>query len=656
METESPTGEAVASVRKRVSTACEACRVTKIKCQPSEQPGVCRKCLESKKECISRTGPRTRRRRPKYVVDGHQSPLPPPPPPPSKTFTIDFEVPSQPEVDETLDTLRDTHSQLIDSLFPSDPDPDLSSFADSPLTSLPTPSSSHTHSIQSLHAKPQFNLDSAASLLASFRGMLLHYPCIVLRPEDTVASLAASRPFVLLAILAAASGSRTLQGHTLYDEEFRKVLALKFVAGGERSMELLQGILIYCAWYPFHLRPKNKQAWQYYRMAGDLVHDLDLDQESPDLTTTAPGEMSNEQLDRLRTYLAYYYAVSKYVLAGPHELVTYNPSFVTAWKRLEHLLAPWTTWTATCCDLLQRCAETDGDIALNYLVRLASATNTANESIRDNNNQCEQQVQLLLLGLETQHREMRKAMLPHIARSVPVKLANLFFDVFLQGGAIFYLTRGKRLPPDFVYPSCSRLRRCATNLRSLFEYLQNLGQTVFVSFTSVDWTKFVLAVILAVRLSFPVSQVPGWDDAWARAELGFDAFMESMCDGPELTPASTRVDVFSAGRVVLRVVKAKYDKRIAMLTTPLQTTGTVAAAAAAAAGGGAKGPGHQGCPMFDRSMEQYISAWDTGFDMSSVMPPQSLDGQQPVFHDLWATMTMGWANDVPMDNFIPQLP
>lgn len=71
---------------------------------------------------------------------------------------------------------------------------------------------------------------------------------LVLEDNATVPALAASRPFVLLAILASASGSRTLQGHSLYDDEFRKVLALKFVAGGERTLELLQGILIYCAW------------------------------------------------------------------------------------------------------------------------------------------------------------------------------------------------------------------------------------------------------------------------------------------------------------------------------------------------------------------------------------------------------------------------
>lgn len=40
-----------------------------------------------------------------------------------------------------------------------------------------------------------------------------------------------------------------VQKHALYDDEFRKALGLKYGSGGERSLELLQGILIYCAWY-----------------------------------------------------------------------------------------------------------------------------------------------------------------------------------------------------------------------------------------------------------------------------------------------------------------------------------------------------------------------------------------------------------------------
>lgn len=77
--------------------------------------------------------------------------------------------------------------------------------------------------------------------------------------------------------------------------------------------------------YPFHLRPKNKQVFQYYRMAGDLSTDLELDQELPILNSTIPGEMNSLQLDRLRAYLAYHYAVSKYVSSSsPHRNNTYS--------------------------------------------------------------------------------------------------------------------------------------------------------------------------------------------------------------------------------------------------------------------------------------------------------------------------------------------
>ncbi|KAF0638691.1 hypothetical protein FPSE5266_11984 [Fusarium pseudograminearum] len=547
------------------------------------------------------------------AIETHQPPAPPPPAP-SKTFTIDFEVSTQTEVDDNFDNLRDTHSQFMDSMFPLDGDTDLSSLEDSPLTSFPTPSSSHTHSIQSLHAKPQFNLDSAESLLDSFRRMLIHYPCIVLMPEETVASLAATKPFVLLAILAAASGSRTLQGHTLYDEEFRKVLGLKFVAGGERSMDLLQGILIYCAWYPFHLRPKNRQAFQYYRMAGDLITDLELDQEPAHLGSAIPGEMSSAQLDRPRVYLAYYYAMS---------------NFMYMFKKKD-LIPAWTTWADACCNILQRHAEVDGDVSLSYLARLANMTNTANSSIRDNDPQVNQQVQLVLLGLETQHREMKETMVPHLSRSAPVKLASLFFEIFLQGGPIFYLTRINTKKPSFVDPSPTRLVRCVNNIRTLFDHLTNLEN--FTCFTSVDWTKFILCVILAVCLSFPIADVPDWDHTWARSQLRFDEFLETMTEGPEdLTPASKRVDILSASRVIMRVLKTKYNRRVAILTAPVLNEPL----------------GHQGCPMFDKDMQPYLTAWDVDFDAQSVLPTPNIntEGQQPMYHDLWATMTMSWAND-----------
>lgn len=168
------------------------------------------------------------------------------------------------EPSETMHVLHQCHENIISTLVPedhldSDGDawptrpPSLVSGGGATTTSsgrpfsTPTPSSgsrSAHHGIQ-----PQFNLDSATALLSLFReGMLPCFPVTDLPADASVPALARARPFVLLAILAVASGSKSLQGHNLYDEEFRRVLGLKFVSGGERSLELLVGLLIYCAW------------------------------------------------------------------------------------------------------------------------------------------------------------------------------------------------------------------------------------------------------------------------------------------------------------------------------------------------------------------------------------------------------------------------
>lgn len=169
-------------------------------------------------------------------------------------------MPADNEFTDSLEILREKHEMYLDRLVPDDErsEDDLFNGSDRPpgsgtgdgwFSALTTPpSSTRSRSVHGFSIRPQFNLESAESLLQSFRGMLTHFPVILLPDDVSVPTLARDSPFVLLAILSAASGSRTLQGHTLYDEEFRKVLGLKFVAGGERSLELLQGLLVYCAW------------------------------------------------------------------------------------------------------------------------------------------------------------------------------------------------------------------------------------------------------------------------------------------------------------------------------------------------------------------------------------------------------------------------
>lgn len=164
----------------------------------------------------------------------------------SSTFSIDYDVPARSQPEEDFVTLRELHDAALDMALNEDDYTDVMHTA----TQSTTPSSSTTQSrsASDMWRKPQFNVASAESLLTSFATMLEHLPFVTVPADITVAQLAATRPFFLLAILTVSSGSKAVQKHALYDEEFLKILGLKYVSAGERSLQLLQGLLIYCAW------------------------------------------------------------------------------------------------------------------------------------------------------------------------------------------------------------------------------------------------------------------------------------------------------------------------------------------------------------------------------------------------------------------------
>lgn len=241
--------------------------------------------------------------------------------------------------------------------------------------------------------RPQFNLSSASALLAMFLGsggdgeegstndggMLSRFPCVSIPSAGaarSVPELARTRPFLLLAMLAAASaasaamavvlpgsgtpaaaiagktttaasgmaavaggsggGGGAGSAHALYDGEFRRVLGQRATAGGERSLELLQGLVVYCGWFPFRLAKmgggRGKKGGGgagggtgaggggvsmamfvgYLRLVVGMVADLGLDvaPDSYDDDDDGGGVDDNEDREAARTYLASHYLTS----------------------------------------------------------------------------------------------------------------------------------------------------------------------------------------------------------------------------------------------------------------------------------------------------------------------------------------------------------
>ena len=169
---------------------------------------------------------------------------------PTATFSINYTVPGKPDLNDNLQTLREMHEQAIDGVL-EDEDVFGGSLSMSQSLSPRGPSSlaTQSHPISDIWRQPLFDMASAESLLNTFKSMVHYLPFMVFSDDYNVSHLAATKPFTLLSILTVASGSQMVQKHALYDDEFRKALGLKYVSGGEKSLELLQGVLIYCAWY-----------------------------------------------------------------------------------------------------------------------------------------------------------------------------------------------------------------------------------------------------------------------------------------------------------------------------------------------------------------------------------------------------------------------
>lgn len=94
-------------------------------------------------------------------------------------------------------------------------------------------------------------------LLDEYRKRQAHFPFVVVLDEWTPASMAAERPFLLLAVITCACSQR-LHLQAALAAEFRKTLATRVIVNGEKSLDLLQGLLVHLSWYILKLHCREK--------------------------------------------------------------------------------------------------------------------------------------------------------------------------------------------------------------------------------------------------------------------------------------------------------------------------------------------------------------------------------------------------------------
>jgi hypothetical protein len=91
------------------------------------------------------------------------------------------------------------------------------------------------------------SIAAADGYLLRFRNMYTYFPFVIVPEEATVLSMSHDRPFLCIAALAAAMSSEKILQKRL-EQSFRIAILQKIMLDGERSLDLLQGLLVYLAW------------------------------------------------------------------------------------------------------------------------------------------------------------------------------------------------------------------------------------------------------------------------------------------------------------------------------------------------------------------------------------------------------------------------
>jgi hypothetical protein len=161
------------------------------------------------------------------------------------------------------------------------------------------------------------SLAQATQLLHSYNtGLVNYFPTVQFPPEATIEELRTTKPTLFLAAIAAASGKEGSRLYSILNTEVLSAYAHRTVIQGEKSLELVQALIITSVWYYPPGKYSQLKFYEYIHMAATMALDIGLgtnpkafrsrrgtesDGESP-----PANDLDDAELEKRKTFLTCY--------------------------------------------------------------------------------------------------------------------------------------------------------------------------------------------------------------------------------------------------------------------------------------------------------------------------------------------------------------
>ncbi|OAL20505.1 hypothetical protein AYO22_08806 [Fonsecaea multimorphosa] len=362
--------------------------------------------------------------------------------------------------------------------------------------------------------------DETQLMIDVFRNELMPYfPFVIIAPDVRLDELRGKKPFLLLVIMMVAC-RHDVPRQTAIGKAIKEIMGQKMMTQGEQSLDLLQGLLVYLAWYHINIH-LGGQLTVIVHLVMSVMIDLGLNKHYTPRKYAKPQreyfrmdrhEAALRTLEDRRTYLGCFYLTSVISMtARDFEAIRY------------------TKYTEECLTTISESVEYPTDIYLVQLIKLSYISDKISRTIIQREwdlcSGLSAPIGAYVKSIDAELRKCKASMSFDIPQSVPLLMNYYAVETFLTEIALDDNIPASRYG-SFSVTRLDMLFACLTSAKHFFEIFQSLPASIHFDLPYSTFTIVSHLYVLLSKLSLCIHD--GWDQNYVATYLNFSDVLDQL--------------------------------------------------------------------------------------------------------------------------------
>ncbi|PSN72276.1 hypothetical protein BS50DRAFT_248067 [Corynespora cassiicola Philippines] len=478
--------------RKR--KACISCTKAKAKCSPyGDRQDLCYRCQRLKKVCVFEESARKRapktRSRVRQLEDRVDTLI--------DLLTSKGQTSNGSEEPTSIDLPTTPSTDFLD---PSPPEHSNSNASGVYITPVETPTCQGPKQPSAYDPVDAglISPDLSEELLTEFRQFAYSFPFVIIPSSTDAQTLRHEQPFLFHSIMIIMS-YKVPPTQTALANEFKNQIASRIISQSHKSLEILQGLLVYGAWYHYFYRHQSQQLAIVIQLCVAMVQDLGLSKNPKDkLRKNLTADIECGMVFKSERSSA-----EKRAFLGTYVLTV---AFAQAWRKRGTMA--YTRFMGQCCQSLSEGQEHPSDALITPLIRLSELIGRINDyysydDIDNSDVKGETMIEMSANNFSAELNRIRDAVPTTLKRNTTLSLTFHLLEMWIAECSLHSpLWQTLDQQTTFTPTRIRILNRLIMSLRCYIEILINASKPQLYQLAFPAWAGWFYAIIMACKVVF----------------------------------------------------------------------------------------------------------------------------------------------------------